>query len=102
LGYAAPEQWELSGKQLDGRCDLYALGATMYKMLTGHLPYPDAREVGVWYVRARQPPVPPAQLRADTPRALSELVLRMLAFYPEDRPADAAKVLKTLEATQAI
>jgi len=100
LGFAAPEQWALSGKELDGRCDLYALGATMYKMLTGSLPYSDVRDIAVWIVRAQKAPPAPSQLRRDVPAILSALILELLAFAPESRPASASIVAARLAAMQ--
>src|SRR5262249_37121168 len=51
IGFAAPEQWVKAGKELDGRCDLYALGATLYRMLTGRMPYSDVHDIGGWIQR---------------------------------------------------
>jgi serine/threonine protein kinase len=101
VGYAAPEQWMKAGKELDGRTDLYALGASMYRMLCGRMPY-DANDVGDWLDKVRQgPPVPPAQVRRDVSGPLSNLILEMLAVSPDARPANAAAVIRRLDGLHA-
>ena len=101
IGFAAPEQWVRAGKQLDGRADLYALGATMYRMLTGRMPYPTAYDIGDWIEKVKQgPPEPPRQLREDVPAELSGLIMEMLALRPESRPSGADVVVSRLRAMQ--
>ena len=85
------------GKNLDGRTDLYALGASMYQMLLGRMPY-DADTWVTWFDQAKAgPPVAPSKLRDDVPKRLSDLILELLAFRREDRPADADAVVRRLE-----
>ena len=97
IGYAAPEQWARSGRNLDGRADLYALGAVMYRMLTGQMPYPEALDLGEWIDQVRSgPPVAVGKLRAGVPAELSDLVMRMLSLRPEGRPADAGALIAEL------
>jgi len=74
LGYAAPEQWMMSGKNLDARGDLYSLGAALYRMLTGRMPY-NAEDIGDWMAQARSPPPRPATLVANVPPDLDRLLL---------------------------
>ena len=101
-GYASPEQCALTGGQLDGRADLYALGATMYRMLTGRMPYSNAHEWMDWMAAVSAgPPVAPRQVRGDVPPGLSELVLKMLALRPEGRPGDAGVVIAELKGAKA-
>jgi serine/threonine protein kinase len=98
IGYAAPEQWVKAGKELNGRTDLYSLGASMYRMLCGKMPY-DANDIGDWIEQVKKgPPIAPSQLREDVPKELSDLILELLAFRPEGRPADAATVIRRLGA----
>ena len=97
LGYAAPEQWARTGKDLDGRTDLYGLGATMYRMLTGHRPFPEAQDIWSWIDAVKSgPPVDPSTLRRGVPPELSNLVLSMLALRPEHRPPNADAVIQEL------
>jgi len=98
IGYAAPEQWQLAGKYLDGRADLYALGATLYRMLVGHMPIGEV-EIGQWIEKVRTSrPAPLRNLRADVPEALERLVDELLALDRDQRPASAVVVIERLKA----
>ena len=85
LDYLAPEQVDSS--EVDTRADIYALGATLYFLLTGHPPYP-GNDVA-WKLRAKQTtdPHPLHQLRPDLPLELAEAVHRLLARDPAARYA---------------
>jgi serine/threonine-protein kinase len=90
IGYAAPEQLMKSGKDIDGRADLYALGATMYRMLCGRMPYEGETEPWPWLMRVQKsPPEAPITLRRDCPTWLSDALMKALAALPEHRPANA-------------
>jgi TonB family protein len=102
IGYAAPEQWVRAGKELDSRTDLYSLGATMYRMLTGQMPYPSVFDIGGWIDEVRKgPPMPVNRLRPDVPLELSNLIQGLLAVRPEDRPSDTGVVIGLLDAIKA-
>ena len=75
VGYRPPEQ--RAGVPLDARADVYALGAVLYRLITGQAPAENAENV-----RARS-------LQADLPPALDEGVMRMLARKPRERPQTA-------------
>ena len=99
--YMAPEQ--ACGLELDGRSDLYALGALLFTMLVGIPPFVDADPVQL-LVRACDEPAPlVTDLRPDFdgPPALVALVAQLLAKSPDERPADAAEVRGRLEALMA-
>jgi hypothetical protein len=80
---------------LDARCDLYALGALAYFLLTKRNAYP-AREIAELRDRWQRRPVPPEALRAEVPHALSELVMALLSLDPRARPGSAAEVVERL------
>jgi serine/threonine-protein kinase len=92
--YAAPEQ--LLGKEIDARADLYALGVTLYEMLTGGvLPFArGSQEVMLWKVTTEWPVVS-ARAPSVSP-ALAELIRGLLAREPGDRPASAQEVIDVL------
>jgi tetratricopeptide (TPR) repeat protein len=98
LLYMAPEQ--LRRDPLDARADLYALGCMMYEALCGRPPFLG----GAWEVRRGHlvlAPEPPSRLRAEVPRALEQLLLRLLAKEPRERlgyAGDVAAVLLELGA----
>ena len=92
--FAAPEQ--LRGEPLDVRADIYAVGATLYYLLTGRPPLdaPDFREL-VSKVASEKPPSPRV-LRRDIPRGLAAVVLRCLAKAPAGRPQSYAELADLL------
>lgn len=81
--YMAPEQ--LHGKPLDGRADLYSLGATLYWLLTGRRPFHGGTDLEVMQAIAYETPVPPRELNAEIPELLDTIIQRLLSKKPEDR-----------------
>ena len=92
--YMAPEQ--LSGKPVDARADVYALGLMLYEMLTAALPFTGDSPISVALARLTQPPPDPRALRADLDATLAELVLQCMAQKPDARPAGASEVSERL------
>lgn len=80
--YASPEQ--LRGEELDGRSDIYSVGASLYHLLTGKTPYTATEFVKLITEVLEKKPAPPSALRQDIPAELSKIVLRCLA---KDRAA---------------
>jgi serine/threonine-protein kinase len=94
--YMAPEQ--LAGVVPDARCDLYALGVTLFELLSGRLPH-EAATMGELLRRVAQEPAPDLRaLRPDAPAALVELMARLLARDRTAREADAQAVADALRA----
>jgi serine/threonine protein kinase len=91
VDYLAPE---LCGSQPqdDARSDIFSLGATLFEMLTGQLPYP--RGTLLETLRRHQVDAPQDldSHQGDWPRALPQLLNRLLAARPEDRPSAAGLV----------
>ena len=82
LSYMSPEQ--LAGTAVDERTDVWSLGALMYEMLTGQLPFKgDAVSTPIAIRQAR--PVPITALRSGIPIEVERLVLRALEKTPDDR-----------------
>jgi eukaryotic-like serine/threonine-protein kinase len=82
--FAAPEQ--LRGEPLDVRADIYAVGATLYYLLTGRPPF-EARDLRELVERVNnEPPPSPRALRREIPSGLAAVVLRCLAKSPAQRP----------------
>lgn len=93
--FASPEQ--MRGEALDVRADIYSVGATLYYLLTGRVPFEEANVVKlVDMVLHAQPPAP-SQVRREVPRALSAVVQHALAKAPEQRYADYAELRAALE-----
>jgi hypothetical protein len=95
----APEQ--ALGEKMDVRCDLFSLGCVFYQMTTGRLPFPGADQMAVLMAIAMDHPPPPHEVNPEVPPALSDLVVRLLAKQPDDRPASAAAVADALAAIAA-
>src|SRR5688572_9283107 len=93
--FAPPEQ--LRGEPLDIRADIYAVGATLYYLLTGEPPF-DARDLRELVSRVTsEPPRSPRDLRRGIPAGLAAVVLQCLAKIPGERPnsyADLAAALR--------
>jgi tetratricopeptide (TPR) repeat protein len=96
LAYMAPEQ--ALGKPLDPRSDLYSLGAMLYELVTGHRPFAGEDAVALISQHLRTPPVAPILHNPDVPGPLSELIVRLLAKDPRQRPDGAASVRAALNA----
>jgi serine/threonine protein kinase/tetratricopeptide (TPR) repeat protein len=90
LAYMSPEQ--AKAEPVDGRSDLFSLGTVLYEMLAGSNPF-TAPTVFETARRVHASEYPPLELlREGTPKALTELVVKMLAKKPDDRFADAGKL----------
>ncbi len=96
--YMPPEQ-VTDSSHVDHRADIYSLGCTFYKLLTGQSPMASSESVTALQQlvqRVQTPTVPAHVKRPDVPKALSELLDRMLAKAPEDRPQSAEEIAKLL------
>jgi PAS domain S-box-containing protein len=90
LAYMAPEQTGRMNRSVDSRSDLYALGVTLYEMLTGRLPFTAADPMEWVHCHIARQPVPPDERVADIPGPLSAIVMKLLAKTAEDRYQTAA------------
>ncbi len=93
--YIAPEQAE-HPHAADGRADIYALGCTLYHLLTGAVPFPGSSVLKKLDAHRREQPRALSRFRADIPRGLSEIVMKMMAKDPAARFASAAAVAHAL------
>lgn len=98
--YMAPEQ--AMGHALDGRADLYAVGATLFEMLTGRPPFVDAAPMKLLAMHVKAPPPPLRAIAPDlaVPDALEALIARCLAKTPEGRPQSASELAAALRALE--
>ncbi len=96
IDYMSPEQ-AVDTSCADARSDIYSLGCTLYRLLTGQLPFESESLTGKLLAH-REAPVPDVRAaRSDVPAALAAAVLRMMAKQPEHRFATMAEVLAVLE-----
>jgi len=94
--YMAPEQ--ALGRPVDGRSDLYSLGAVCFEMLAGRPPFSGDHPSAILYQHIHEAPPALETLNRSLPPAVARLVERLLAKDPEDRPASAADLVSELEA----
>ncbi len=98
--YMSPEQVE--GKELDGRSDIFSLGAVLYEMLTGQRAFGGKSQFSVASAILEKDPAPITTIKPLTPRNLDHVVRRCLAKDPDDRwqsARDLALELKSISAT---
>ncbi len=92
--YMSPEQ--IQGFSVDSRSDLYSLGATAYHMLAGRPPFSGETALALAMQHIQAEPVSLEQLRPDLPKAIVEIVHRLLKKSPEDRFGSAMELSREL------
>jgi hypothetical protein len=85
--YMAPEQ--ITGRDIDARADLYAVGCTFFELVTGRPPFIEGE---ILYAQLNEKPPNPMDLNPDVPPKIAELILQMIAKAAADRPANADAV----------
>ncbi len=93
--YMSPEQCD--GEPLDTRTDIYSLGATFYRALTGMLPFTAPSPVAVMYKHKHEPLVPPRDYMPSVPEEVQNVILRMMAKNRDDRYATMNEVAAAIE-----
>ena len=91
----------ITSRELDGRSDLFALGATAYFALTNRHAFPARDFKSLRECWATRPP-PPSRFAADVPPELDRLIMSLLQLDPKSRPESAAEVIERLSALALI
>jgi serine/threonine protein kinase len=95
--YLAPELAEGRLQEVGPASDVYALGAILYKLLTGGPPFlGETLQETLEHVGSRDP-LPPSQLQPEVPRTLERICLQCLQKQPQQRPASAEKLADDLQ-----
>lgn len=93
--YIAPEQ-SLDSMRVDGRADIYSLGCTLYVALTARRPFPRESRAAIVQAHRIQPRPRVDQLNSQIPQELADLIQRMMAIDPNERPATMEEVRQLL------
>ena len=83
LYYMSPEQ--VKGSPVDARSDLYAVGVSLYEMVTGQRPFQADSDFSILAAHLEQAPKPPIELRPDLPEGMNEIILMAMAKNPDER-----------------
>ncbi len=94
--YMSPEQ--VTAQAVDARTDLFSLGCTMYRLLTGAYAFPGETKADRLVRRVHDGHVPISDVRPDLPIRLVAVLERLLAHNPDDRFSSAVEAAETLEA----
>lgn len=94
-GYLSPEQ--LSGKPIDHRSDIFALGVMAYEMVTGVRPFAGPNLSNIIYQILNQDPVPPRQRNKSCPERLEKAILKCLSKDPAKRFASVREFARELK-----
>lgn len=96
--YLSPEQ--ASGKPVNGSTDIYSLGAVLYEMLTGRVPYEGETPISVALKHVRERLIPPTRYNPSIPTLLEAAVIKALAKRPEDRFSNITEMIAALRMSQ--
>lgn len=94
--YMSPETF-LSPDKVDIRSDMYSLGATLYHLATGVVPFETNSIPKIIYMHAYQEPISPSKINHTIPVSLSDIILRLLAKDPRDRYNSYLELYKDLK-----
>ncbi len=92
--YMAPEQG--MGKPVDGRADLFSLGCVLYRLVAGRLPFERPTLMAILTAIAIEEPTPVREVNPAVPAPLADLIHRLMAKKPDQRPASAKDVADEL------
>lgn len=93
--YLAPEQ--ITGADCDPRSDVYSVGALLYRVLSGKLPFENTSGIGILMAQVYEEPTPLKQHLPEVADPVADLVMACLQKDPDARPQNAAALIKSLD-----
>jgi serine/threonine protein kinase len=97
VNYMSPERTRGTGEGVDGRSDLFSLGATMYALLTGKPPFAGATLVETITKIRQAEPLKPSTFQIGIPSTFEAVAIKLLAKRPDDRYQTAGEMVRELE-----
>lgn len=94
LDYVAPEQ--ISGRPVDGRCDVYSLACVVYEMLAGGPPFQRDDDMALLWAHQYDQPPPLAERRSGAPPGFDAVLAKALAKRPDDRYGSCLRFVAAL------
>ncbi|MER5460011.1 serine/threonine-protein kinase [Streptomyces sp. NPDC002668] len=99
LDYVAPEQ--ISGRPVDGRCDVYSLACVVHETLAGAPPFQRDDDIALLWAHQYDPPPPVTAQRLELPAAVDGVLAKALAKSPDDRYDSCLQFVTALRAAAA-
>jgi serine/threonine protein kinase len=91
--FMAPEQFR-NAKNADIRCDVYSLGATLYMMLTGKMPFEGLGPLDAWMKKSNNDFTPPRELNTGISTRMNFAILRAMHSDPDKRPSNCREFIE--------
>lgn len=93
--FMAPEQFR-NAKNADVRCDIYSLGATLYMMVTGELPFKSLGPLEAWMKKIENKITPPIEIDPTISERIDWAIRRAMAAEADDRPSSCREFIEDL------
>src|ERR671933_656782 len=97
LAYISPEQTGRMNRSLDYRTDFYSLGVSFYELLTHQLPFDTTDAIELVHSHIAKQPIPPHEINPKIPKAVSDIVMKLMAKTAEERYQSAWGIKTDLE-----
>ena len=93
--FMSPEQCD--GKKVDGRSDIYSLGGTWYRLITGRLPFEAETAMSTMYRHKHEALIPPNEVLPTIPRPISDVIVKMMAKKREHRYQNFGELIEAID-----